>query len=241
MDLKTNEMQTLTIPLYHGTSTLFLGSIIKHGLGGFNAMKEWKIFELAKEVYNLSEEHLIHTDLFKRSSASFSKMVNQSNADIYNWQHGETYLSSSSQTAARYAINKEYGSELLTYTLNFLNQLLKLNLSYVKGDLYRKYENVFALIEMRPAPILIEVEGVPKSSLIDELGNDPQLQFANIEDVLQSGVADPQLYLQRTNFRLVSPIPVSSRIKFWLIDVKYWHQFDSHYDLYEITTRLKDR
>src|ERR1044071_6013102 len=90
-----NDENHLTIDLFHGTSTLFMDSIIQNGLGGINPVIEWKLLELSKEVYELSEQHLQETKLFKVSSTSFKKMTEQSNGGSFNFQHGDTYLSPS--------------------------------------------------------------------------------------------------------------------------------------------------
>jgi hypothetical protein len=39
------------ISLYHATSTLFLDSIEKYGLGGLNIIKEWNVLAFVKEIY----------------------------------------------------------------------------------------------------------------------------------------------------------------------------------------------
>ena len=36
----------LTIPLYHGTSTIFWDSIKTHGVGRRNGIKEWQVLDL---------------------------------------------------------------------------------------------------------------------------------------------------------------------------------------------------
>lgn len=223
----------LTIDLYHGTSTLFLDSIIQKGLAAVNPVNEWNLLELSKEVYALSEQHLKETNLFQVCSHSFKNMTEQSKCGSFNFQHGDTYLSPSKQTAARYAINKRYGSELLTYTLDFLKELLSLDIKYVKTDLLRKYHKIFGLIEANPSPMLIQVSNVNVSSLLSEHGNDPQ---ANLEQVEQFINESPKFFdtvLQQTNFRLVSPMQIDN-LKFWLINVQKWHNLSPEYNLYEI-------
>lgn len=69
-------------------------------------------------------------------------MVEQRSAAM-NFQHGETYLSPSRLTAIRYAANKRYGSELLSYTLYFLNELIRLEVDGVQDKLYRAYPHIF--------------------------------------------------------------------------------------------------
>jgi hypothetical protein len=109
----------LPIPLYHGSSSLFLGSIIRFGLGGLNPIAEWNVLEFARVIYPLVDKHVSTRDDFVVKAQSFKFMVEQNSAAM-NFQHGDTYLSPSRLTAVRYAVNKKYGSELLTYTLTRL-------------------------------------------------------------------------------------------------------------------------
>ena len=138
-----NTDNQLNIDLYHGTSTLFLDSIVENGLGGINPIAEWKILDLCKEVYGLSEQHLTETELFQKSAYSLKLMAEQTNNGGFNYQHGDCYLSPSMQTAARYAIDMEYGSEILSYTMMFLKELINRDIQGVKSDLYRKYPKLF--------------------------------------------------------------------------------------------------
>ena len=76
----------LSIPLYHGTSTLFVDSIANHGLGGMNPVKEWSLLELAKEVLLLSEGEILprsseslYGDLYALSNPAYEMKTQQSN------------------------------------------------------------------------------------------------------------------------------------------------------------------
>lgn len=230
-----NAKNQLTIDLYHGTSTLFLDSIIQNGLGGVNPVNEWKLLELSKEVYSLSEKHLKETSLYKVKSSSFKKITEQSNDGTFNFQHGDTYLSPSQNTAVRYATGKEYGSELLTYTIDFLKELLKLEIQYVKSDLYKKYPKIFGLIEARPSPLLIQVKNINVSSLLSEHGGDPKHNLEEMQEYMNESRALFETVLQQTNFRLTATIETSN-LKFWLINVQEWNNLTSQSNLYEINT-----
>jgi len=230
-----NKENNLTIDLYHGTSTLFLDSILASGLGGINPVNKWKLLELSKEVYDLSVKHLKETKLFQVSSYSFKKMTEQTSAGSFNFQHGDTYLSPSKQTAARYAINKRYGSELLTYTIDFLKELLSFDIQYVKSDLFKKYPKIFGLIEANPSPLLIQVSNVNISSLLSEHGDDHQSNLNEIEELLHGSIDFFDTALQQCNFRLVSPVTINN-LKFWLINVQEWNHLSPKYNLYEIKT-----
>ena len=220
-----NEKNELTVDLFHGTSTIFLNSIIRNGLGGINPVEDWNILELSKEVYELSEKYLKETKIFKKSSLSFKEMAKQSNSGVLNFQHGDTYLSTSKKAAIRYSIHKEYGSELLTYTINFLKELINLEIPYVMKDLYRKHKNIYKIINVNPSPILIQTKNVDVSILLDEFGNDPKDNFEKINTFSNGDIP--------INFRLKSPIK-SDKLTFWLINVTKQLAYDEQYNLYEI-------
>jgi hypothetical protein len=225
----------LPINLYHGTSTIFLDSIIENGLGGINPIKEWKLLELSKEIYSLSEQHLQETDLFKVSSRSFKNMSEQSNSGLFNWQHGDTYLSPSINTAARYAINKEFGSEFLTYNIIFLKELIKAKIPYVTVELFKKYKKIFGLIEAKPSPIIVQTTKIPISFLLDEHGNDCASNIEQINELMHLDDALRQLYLQQCNFRLTRPIQKSD-LTFWFVNVQEWNPLSPKYNLYNLNS-----
>ena len=223
----------LLIPLYHGTSTVFVNGISQHGLGGRNPVKDWNLLCLAGEVLALSKAHLQDTPLYKARSEAFAKMTKQETG-IWNWQHGDTYLSPAKSTAIRYAIGKRFGSELLTYTVDFLEELYRREVPGVKDDLFRRYPDVFGIMEACPSPILIEASNIPIKSLQSEDGSNPDSNFNHMNDVLLDGDDSKELLLQQTNFRLTEPVPTED-LRFWLINVLQWNPWKPTYKLYELT------
>jgi len=225
------------IDLYHGTSTLFLDSILQHGLGGVNPVTEWQLLELSREVYALSQLHLKETPLFQNSSFSFKLMTEQSNSGRMNFQHGDTYLSASRQTAANYAIRKRYGSELLTYTLNFLQELIRQNVPDLEKEIYQKYYRFWVFLKVNPSPILIRVSGISSSILLDEHGNNPDSNIAEIAKIAELSKSFTEEFrddtLQQINFRLKESVQVN-RLKIWLINVQNHDALFPEYNLYEL-------
>lgn len=234
-----NSDNHLTVDLFHGTSTLFLDSIIKNGLGGINPVDDWKLLDLCKEVYELSEQHLKGTEnkLYEKSAFSFKKMAEQSNGGAFNFQHGDTYLSPSKQTAVQYAIRKEYGSELLTYTIDFLKELLNKDIPYVKKDLFRKFPKIFGLINAKPAPLLVQLKNVNVSSLLSEHGEEPKHNLDEMQEMMNESKEMYDAVTQQTNFRLTAPVKTTD-LKFWLINVQKWQNYSPEYNLYEINQNI---
>jgi len=223
----------LPVPLYHGTSSLFLDGILKFGLGGRNPIAEWKVLEFARAIFPLVEEHLSHLDDFMARTASFRLMVEQKSAAM-NFQHGETYMSPAASTAVRYALNKRCGSELLTYTLDFLDELLRRKVPGVANELYRQYPQVYARLDFSPAPLLIKVEGLRASALRAESGSDPGATVERIIEILRDAPDLADGILQQSNFRLSRPVPAAA-LKVWLINVTKWDVFLPEYSLHTLS------
>ena len=206
----------LPFSLYHGTSTVFMKSIIEHGLAGINPIEEWKVMELAKKVFDLSCKHLTDYIPFKNRRNSFENMVFQRSQGM-NWQHGETYLSSSIHKATSYATSNWMGSELLTNTADFLKELIKRGIGEATHELYREYPEVFRLLETSPSALLIEINGLTISELKSENGDDPKeaIEFLQKNKDL---IKKTSLF---KNFRLLRRVD-SSEIKIYMINVLEW-------------------
>jgi len=236
-----NEENKLTIDLYHGTSTLFLGSIIKFGLGAINPVQEWNLLELSREVYDLSEKHLRESHLFQISGLAFKAMTEQSNGGSMNFQHGDTYLSPSKKTASNYAVNKQFGSEMLTYTIDFIKELERVDNEKVSKhavqNMSKKYPKVFRLIQTNPAPLLIQVKNVSVTTLRDEHGGAPTDNLNEMGECFNENQALFEMITQQTNFRLGETIELDS-LRFWLIDFRKLNQLNVTYEYYEINPKV---
>jgi len=223
----------IDFPLYHGTSTIFLEDIIKHGLGGLNPIEEWQVLECARDILPLAQKYLSADRNYANKMRSFEMMTRQSQ-DTFNFQHGDTYLSPAKFTAIRYAINTRYGSELLTYTVHFLDGLVRLGVSGVCDDLYQKYPHVFHKLDISVAPLLIEVEGVKSCDLLSEKGDDPQAQFELILKAKREHPDFSEDLIQQNNFRLKKHV-AASKITVWLIIVSKWDIWKPEYTMRRVT------
>lgn len=211
-------METLSVPLYHGTSTLFLSGILEHGLGGDSPIARWRVLEFAQGLWPLVETHLAEEEDWMLQAQSFGWMCEQRSSH-FNFQHGHAYLSPAEQTAVRYAVDKRYGSELLSYTLEFLGELVRRKIIARASDLTAEYSELFNLLGYSFAPILIEVANVALQNLLDEGGNSPRRNLEQMTQTLATCDADlAQCVLQQTNFRLVKPAPLAD-LSFWLLDL----------------------
>jgi hypothetical protein len=218
----------LPVPLYHGTSTLFLDGIARSGLGGENPISRLGVFEFASAIHPLVQEHFAADREWAGKARSFGLMVEQ-RSGVLNFQHGDAYLSPVMSTAVRYAVNKRYGSEILTYALDFLDELIRRKVPGIVDDLYKRFPQVFGLLDISCAPMLIEVRDVSTSDLVDEFGGDAMHNVQAVRDSL-SHQGSANIDLQQTNFRLSRAVPIA-RVSFWLINVSRWHPLVPEYSL----------
>ncbi len=224
--------EILEHPLYHGTSSIFLDGIIQHGLGGLNPIAEWKIPDVAKEIYPLVQEHFANSGQAMLKVDLFSRMVKQFSG-AWNFQHGDTYLSPSYQAAVRYATNQRYGSELLTCTLFFLDELLRLNVQGVSEDLFGRYPDVFNKLNVSPAPILIKLREVPTRYLLSEAGSDATPALQQMKTTAKDTPELFELLHQQDSFRLRFPIQIS-KLELYFINVTRWDPVCPRYFLYPL-------
>lgn len=189
----------LMIPLYHGTSTLFLDDILAKGLGGVSPINKYSIMEtlekLVKKGYEYNE-YLPKSDWSPKSEHWLLKKNNMIvNNEIPNHRYKGVYLTPSKFTAVRYTRNK-YGSELISNTI-ILYQFLKEYSVPVELD----NDFLCKIINCSYDPVVIIASGVDCSLLQSENNNKPiEDTFKSLQFFLEKGI-DPQ----QTNFELPQP------------------------------------
>ena len=232
-------MLSLPYPLFHGTSSLFLSGIADTGLGGKNILAEWRVYEFSQALLPYVDAHLATDEGWMVKAQSFRFMVHQRTGAM-NFQHGDTYLSPSKQTAIRYAVNKKFGSELLTYCLDLLQELLSRKVPSVADSLYMQFPKLFGLLDISSVPILIEAQRVPVNYLLDEKGGDPAKNIGRINRFIKDCPENTSAVLQQTNFRLKNLIPVG-QLHAWLINVQKWDPFRPEYTLHTVDLQTSSR
>jgi hypothetical protein len=187
----------LQLPLYHGTSDLFLDSIKEHGLGSKNPISELGVIKTLERVVQLAEKQLKTNDNYAELEWMYQNFINQKSSH-QNWQHGQVYASLSKGRAH----NNKYGSEIISETIglyNILDDSSSLSLS----------ENpILALSKSYYKPLVIKVENYPIEYLQSERRGD-----SVIEDIKSISEADDigfQLLTHGLNFRLLEPVLYSS-------------------------------
>jgi hypothetical protein len=119
----------LTVPLFHGTSTLFYESIVAAGLGGRNIVEDLNLRTVVRSLLDLCETELPHDASWASEKAAALKIGASPSLDSlnrnwgFNFRYGGTYVSASRRTAETYALLYNCGSEALAYTPKLLERL----------------------------------------------------------------------------------------------------------------------
>ena len=203
--MKLVENGACTFPLYHGTSSLFVDSIRKLGLGARNPLAEYGVVHFLESISRICEELFADDDEWIARRVCVQPMVNQEiTAGGFNFQHGDSYLTPSRSSAVGYALSNPFGSEIISQAFFLYSKIEKRR----SGEIHRRGLSdspLLKLFKLKPEPCLVVAENVPVQSLIGERGNPVDEVLRELQEfwdfLHMSGVS------MNINFRLVSPVP----------------------------------
>lgn len=193
----------LKISLYHGTSTIFLNSIKKNGLGSNkkNINFDLSIFK------KLCDAHIdLRSEWWHDNSYIWQSMLNKKHTKRVNFRYGGTYLSPSKFTAYSYANNFKYGSELLSSIIDAYEALMLLDPQRAT-TLMSNHSDIIEAIKFSHKPLLLKINNVHVSKLLSEHDENPISQIEMM--VAVSKKVDQEISWQQFNFLLMDPIPFS--------------------------------
>lgn len=210
----------MLVPLYHGTSKIFLDSIQESGLGAKDPNIMFKSHELLTEMFNLEgwnwsdDPELLTIRYIVDQSVSIGG---------FNFRHGNTYLTPSKLTAVRYALTNRLGSELLSTTISLFDRL-KVRDEGKACEVASKYPIISGLLSLEHQPLLVEALQVPIRSLRSEQGDAPEVvidQINNSPDGMDSKLF--HVVFQQHNFELIYSLPAEN-LRYYEIE---WHNSDT--------------
>ena len=189
--------ERMPVPLYHGTSKLFLSSIQSGGLGAKDPNVTFRTREMLDELASAREWNWQEDpDLLAIRYIIDQRVTNGG----FNFRHGSTYLSPSKATAVRYALSNRFGSELLSTAFSMFEKLKAYD-PHRAHEIVVRYPELLKLHEMTHQPLLVEALDIPIRNLRSEDGEDP----AHTLSVLREN-ADGlrKLIWQQLNFELTA-------------------------------------
>lgn len=209
----------LRVPLYHGTSNLFLESIVRLGLGGANPLEPLQVLDFLRDLVEWC-------DLRAEADAEFAawwsgrrlrlepSQLQQSR--VLNFRSGRTWLTPSRRSAARHALLNAYGSEAVSEAI-LLYQDATAQVPGQLEDLPFAVSPVLRLRESTPSPVLVEAVGVAAADLTPEAGGEGEEAIRRLD-----GMWDPndssvfEDLTQQECFEPVRPLP-ASQLKFYKV------------------------
>lgn len=206
---------------YHGTSTLFIDSIFKNGLGGVNPNFKFKNIELLKFIYGKCENTLFneekYSDLIRETTLA---MIRQTDLIIrhenkedekLNFRHKEIYVSLSEFKAISYSLSNKIGSEILQRTYDLYQLLIK---NKVKVNIPKELNHygIESLEIEQLKPLLIKTKSIQKNHLIQENGLDGE-EFINELNKYYPIMSEKDKFInfQYMNFGLKRPVAIQHK------------------------------
>ncbi|WP_156125312.1 hypothetical protein [Cellulophaga sp. Hel_I_12] len=234
----------MTFNYYHGTSSIFLNSIIENGLGGINPNFDFKNLDLLKYLSSRAEKDLMENQNYLNVRDATLAMANQTDLAVpmpngktfyFNYRHDGIYVALTREKGAIYACKNKYGSEILEYCIRIFKLIkekdkffeLPKELNLFKIEQYLDYEQ---------KPILIEINGVKDDELEMENGQMAPEILNNLREIIPKLPKREKFErLQHINFKLLKPVPFE-RLKFYELE----YESSPHFrDLDWTMTRIK--
>jgi len=200
--MQVHDGKRLLVPLYHGTSEIFLDSIRESGLGAKNPHVYLGTLELLQEIVDCGATHLSKDPKWTEKSTMVDAVLQQRSFDRgFNFRHGSAYVTSSRTTAVCYSLSNAHGSELLSITLDLLRVVMDVdpNLAH---DISRRHSEASALLPMVDRYLLIEVVGVRLYQLQSGRG----AYTASVLMLVERTVDYSEVMWQQLNFELRAPV-----------------------------------
>ena len=231
MSIRVTKDEKICVPLYHGTSKLFLPSIQKSGLGAKDPNSDFKSLDLLTELNNILGWHTSDDPELIQSRQIIGHINDQSvTSGGFNFRHGSTYLALCQATAVRYALSNRFGSELLSTAISLLKKL-EYHDKQKARRLAAKYPSISRLLTIQHQPMLVEALEVPIDNLRSETGKSPdsEIHTANkLADGLPSRCLET--VWQQINFELVHHLHLN-HLKFY--DIR-WDNTDTIFPRYTL-------
>lgn len=210
---------------YHGTSDLFLDSIVHNGLGGINVNFENRHLATLQFLHELAEKHLTKDKRYLKLRDTTKAMAIQGILEIdqkgrkerLNFRHDGTYIALSEVRAISYACNNKYGSEIVTRAISLMALLEQYGVDYNNTALAIEQFQDFR--KRTPRPIIVKILAVDEERLDKEDGKSAKEALTWLRTVYHT-LTDKQKFefFQYCNFKLLDPVPIEN-LEFF--DVNY--------------------
>jgi hypothetical protein len=165
MKANGHDFNYVPFPLYHGTATLWKQSILEHGLGGRDVVKEMHALEFCRQGVEHLQSAPADYQLDPARQFLIEKMCTQEVTRAgFNFRHGgRVYLTPSRDTARRYA--QDFGSELVRECRDLHAAVLRAE-NNLSPNWFQDYRELIAIFADPGRPLLIELTGSCSKNLL---------------------------------------------------------------------------
>jgi len=209
---------------YHGTSSYFLDSIREKGLGTINPNFEFKFLDLLHFLFSLAETNLLSDKEYLKVRSSTKAMVFQEplilevsgTKQIFNFRHKNIYASYGETRAVVYAVNTEFGSEILSRVV-LIYRLLTNRIGSIEIPLDLDLCDIDTISRKKFEPILVRVDNLNHEELCSEFGEPSEVSLKKIQQMKKT--LDYKSFhdkVQFINFELLKPIE-SNRLRIYKV------------------------
>jgi hypothetical protein len=202
---------SFNIPLYHGTTGVFIDSIKQHGLGAVDPLEGLKAKALMQNLFDIAERQNWNDTDWLGYRTKLEPLLLQSKNELYNFKHGSSYLTYSFELAKRYAVENPFGCEYLQYIRVLLAMLVNRNVP----DIREYIDHPVLKVWERPNdPYVIKLKGIKLSEVEAEIDADLDQQIFEIEKMIAKCQFDAR------SFKLTQVIPPE---KLGIIQIGSWN------------------
>jgi len=211
---------------FHGTSSIFLDSILEHGLGGINPNIKYKNLQLLQFLYSEAEKKLTNNKKYQKLRSSVEAMSNQTFLELEmsngqkiltNYRHDGIYVGITRGRAIIYACDNKYGSEILEHCIILFKILKEIDENYNLPKELNLFE-IEKYIDKEHIPILIELNNIKDEELETENGDSGVNYLNNLRNIFPKlNRRELDIVMSYSNFKLLKPI-YKDRMKFYQIE-----------------------
>jgi len=228
---------------YHGTSSIFLDSIKKTGLGGINPNIDYKNLDVLRFLYKQAEIQLLDNPDYLKIRIITQAISQQGIVDLVQqngekqrcyFRHDGIYIALSLMRAIVYASQNKYGSEIVYRSVLLYNLLKAKDKDFKIPDDINIFK-IDKLAELRYDPIIIEVSNVDDYDLGKEDGKTAKEALDFLRNTLPYMKEKERFeFKQCCNFELLKPVSIENLKFYKLSTVGIPGEIDFDYELNEI-------
>ncbi len=199
-------MKEFNIPMYHGTSSVFLPSIKSHGLGGVNLLNKLNVIPFLKELTTLCKKELNEKCTDWTKAQSIFSLAQGFSEEMESHKHVNVFITPSFERAKKYALQNSLGSETISMAKSLYDKL-RINNSYEFQQINSRFRELENLMNTSSSGIVIEIMSLSASSFSTKKGSSYHREFEELEELVNQ--APDYLEHSLMDYEFILPHPMA--------------------------------